>query len=104
MTTQKEIKETIDSNFNYFFNDNERGGSSRWLVSPDTVKLCVIGIVERMIEKERDEFIAKVEGLIGEDMKCKNDGQDYTHGIEDGYNQAKQEMRDKLKTLKHHDK
>lgn len=32
--------------FRYFFNKNEHGGSSRWLVTPDTVEHFINGIIK----------------------------------------------------------
>lgn len=37
--------------FRLFYNDNESGGSSRWLVTPMTVEVFIIGILEREREK-----------------------------------------------------
>jgi len=33
--------------FDTFYDDNENGGSSRWLVSPDTVRRFIINIIKK---------------------------------------------------------
>ncbi len=38
-----------------FFNDNEHGGSSRWLVNPDVVELFIIGVLRKHGEAERQK-------------------------------------------------
>ena len=46
---EKEIYKT-------FFNENEGNGSSRWLVSPDTVERFIEGIKQNAMEKEREKL------------------------------------------------
>jgi len=53
-----------------FFDDNENGGSSRWLVSPDTVEM----FIDTMLEEQRKEIVKEmtvkdVEELVGKKVK-----------------------------------
>jgi len=43
--------------FSYFYDDNETGGSSRWKVSPDTVKSFIKGLIR---DTQRSKNKAKI--------------------------------------------
>ena len=43
-----------------FFDDNENGGSSRWLVSPDTVEM----FIDTMLEEQRKEIVKGIIDMV----------------------------------------
>lgn len=60
------MKETWEETYDMFYNDNEAGGSSRWLVSPDTVKVFIRGIIQQAKKEQREEDAKIAEENLGD--------------------------------------
>ena len=63
MTIQQE-EPSWEKVFRKFYNDNEQGGSSRWLVAPN--------IVELFIRSQRKQVIEEIQKYLDDLVTCDN--------------------------------
>jgi hypothetical protein len=54
--------------FDTFYDNNETGGSSRWMVTPTNVKRWVERLAQDMFKAGQDEAFDRVIDLIGPNM------------------------------------
>ena len=80
--------------FRKFYDDNESGGSSRWLVTPDTVERFIDGL----LYSRTSRLLSELEGRKLDELDyIKKDGQYFGEEKTQGYNQAIQEAQDLIK-------
>lgn len=91
-TGAKEDEKKLDNFFSHFINDNEAGGSSRWLVSPTTVKLSLLSF----ISSQRVADLEAVEGIVEKLKKDKS----YFPVYRADYNEAISDLLAKLEEFK----
>ena len=63
-TKDKEIEEILEGT-EIFYNDNEAGGSSRWLVTPDTVRNWFRGILRSYGSKREQRVLDELDNFAG---------------------------------------
>jgi hypothetical protein len=63
----EEVQYLLDQ-FSTFYNKNENGGSSRWMVTPDTVKRWVIMFGELRFKAGKDDAFNRVVEIIGSNI------------------------------------
>lgn len=59
---KKTDQKTLDI-FRYFYDDNESGGSSRWLVTPNTVEIFLRSSLNRTEQQTTKRLIRKIKKM-----------------------------------------